>query len=352
MELLNTLTDIYHSLATFLTGVLNWVTEALTLKHTIIEWIPEKYQDIFSTAQGNPNFVVYIIVIGLIAIGLWFLKDIVFATIGRMVATLGIIIIFMLLLIILPSIKNDTPEPKQPPAKVEQPQATDETPKEPAQVDSSTILGQLITYTTNSEPGPTGNYYWESGPAQVNTQNIDSGKISNQHDNNGRPSTAYAKLTYKMWSDSAGLRQGSPLSPAGWPDKNPYVSIKYSTGNHYNGYMYNRSHSIGDSLGGKATYASKDNFTTGTRPQNVGANNKGGMRFTEMMVEDYWKSNPNSKTVIEYEVIPVYNEKETIPRGSIVNVKSSDNALDSQVIIINSVEGYDVDYNNGHITEK
>lgn len=219
--------------------------------------------------------------------------------------------------------------------------------------DENDVKQKLLEYTNSQSSGPTKNYYWDAGPAKIQSSNVNIGDIQYSVDTEGRSSLAIGKLTYKMWKDSAGSRQGEPLDPPqGWP-YNPKVAIKYEMTNRtYHGYMYNRSHSIADSLAGDKTYTDASNFTTGTRPQNVGANQKGGMRAAEILVEDYWKSNVDSAQYVDYQVLPVYNENETLPRGTIVDIKSSDGKLDKRLVIINDVEQYVIDYNSGKFTRK
>nr|WP_225423039.1 DNA/RNA non-specific endonuclease [Secundilactobacillus malefermentans] len=198
--------------------------------------------------------------------------------------------------------------------------------KKPSSDNDKAILTKLVSYTDKESAGPNSNYYWTSGKARM--AQFKSNKAGYYHftsDSQGRPTTARAVLTYNEYQSSRGSRQGDPLGPIGWPADNPKVAISYSlTGRTYHGYLYNRSHSIGDSLLGKKSYTSADNFTTGTRPQNVGANQGGGMRHAEETAEQYWESNPNSKTTIKYETTPLYKGSEEIPRGSIVDIKSSD----------------------------
>lgn len=215
------------------------------------------------------------------------------------------------------------------------------------------IAKQLMNYTSQQSAGPTNNYYWDAGPAVIRPTKLSPGDVQYSKDNNGRSSLAMGRLTYKMWKDSAGSRQGEPLNPPqGWP-RNPKVAITYSlTNKTYHGYMYNRSHSIADSLAGEQSYTANTNFTTGTRPQNVGANQKGGMRIAEIIVENYWKANPNSPQYVDYQVLPIYNNDETLPRGTIIDIKSSDNQLNKRIVVINDVEEYVINYSNGTFTRK
>lgn len=206
----------------------------------------------------------------------------------------------------------------------------------------------LINLTDQANPGANKNYYFEEGIAQIqNDDDLAVGQLDFKLDEKGRSSTARGKLTYQMFEKSKGKRQGEPLDPPYWP-KNFKTEIHYNlTGRTYHGFLYNRSHSIADSLGGEATYTSKANFTTGTRPQNVGANQKGGMRYAEEMVENYWKEHANTNEIVHYQVTPVYKANETIPRGSIVDIKSNDGTINKRIVVINDAEGYHIDYQNG-----
>lgn len=233
------------------------------------------------------------------------------------------------------------------------------TPSSDAVLNSVTndqIKKSLLQLTNASSPGPNKNYYWEAGKAQdlQAAQKLSRGTVNFSADSLGRSSTAIAKLTRNMWLASKGSRQGTPLMPAGnaWPKHNPKLAISFSlTGRTYHGYMYNRSHSIADSLAGKDSYKSPANFTAGTRPQNVGADMNGGMRKPEETVENYWQSHSNPSTYVLYKVTPVYSGIERIPRGSIVDVKSSDKEINERFVIINSAEGYKINYSNGLVSK-
>lgn len=221
-----------------------------------------------------------------------------------------------------------------------------------APVADSKIASQLKKYTDASESGPTKNYYWQQGPAKFSPYmtNLAAGRVHFSADSQGRSGVASGKLTYKMFAASRGSRQGTPLDPdnGGWPQPNTKTAITYAlTGRTYHGYAWNRSHSISDSLAGADSYTSANNFTAGTRSQNVGADQHGGMRKAEETAEGYWKEHPNTTNTIEYQVTPVYNGNERIPRGSIVDIKSSDNSINTEIVVINSAEGHVIDYNNG-----
>ena len=211
------------------------------------------------------------------------------------------------------------------------------------------VLKKLVSYTNHESAGPTQDYYWQLGKSHTTGfKHLKSGDYHFASDSQGRAGTARAVLTYGEYADSRGSRQGSPLEPSSWPTTNPKVAISYAfTGRTYHGYLYNRSHSIGDSLLGAKSYTSENNFTTGTRPQNVGADQDGGMRYAEETAEAYWASNPNTSDTIKYETTPLYYHSETIPRGSIVDIKSSDGQINTAVAVINSAEGIKINYNTG-----
>lgn len=82
--------------------------------------------------------------------------------------------------------------------------------------------------------------------------------------------------------------------------------------------IWNRSHLIADSLGGRAF---RRNLIKGTRMQNVGANDgKGGMAYTERKVVNYLYK--HQKASVYYSAKPIYKDNELIPRSVIVDIKS------------------------------
>ena len=110
--------------------------------------------------------------------------------------------------------------------------------------------------------------------------------------------------------------------------------------------MYNRSHLIADSLGGKAT---KENAITGTRTQNVGEDNRGGMAYMETILREFFKH--KTDVTVYYQVKPLYNGNELLPRSVEVNVKASDGSIDQKIIVYNTANGYNIDYNNATVTK-
>ncbi|KRK98621.1 prophage Lp1 protein 2 [Secundilactobacillus odoratitofui DSM 19909 = JCM 15043] len=219
---------------------------------------------------------------------------------------------------------------------------------------TATIVSKLNSYTKAKSAGPTKDYYYTNGKARFGSfAGIKTGGTHFASDSHHRSATARAVLTYGEYKSSKGSRQGTPRDPYKWPSSNPIVAVTYSLTHHtYHGYLWNRSHSIGDSLLGKKSYTSSANFTTGTRSQNVGADQNGGMRYAEEKVEHYWASHPGTKRTVKYETTPVYHGNEVIPRGSIVDIKSSDNKLNTEVVVLNSDEGVKINYSTGKATAK
>lgn len=219
----------------------------------------------------------------------------------------------------------------------------------PSAASDVSLTAKLVSLTNAGDPGPTKDYYWLNGPAKIDKASMPAaGKVAFQADSQGRSGTARASLTYEMFTSSKGSRQGSPLDPPNWPQSNPEVPVTYAfNGRTYHGYFWNRSHSVGDSLAGAQSYTSPYNFTSGTRQQNVGASSNGGMRAAEEQAENYWKAHTGSSAVIYYQTTPIYESNERFPRGSIVDVLSSDGVVNSEVIVLNDAEGYGLDYHTG-----
>ena len=185
---------------------------------------------------------------------------------------------------------------------------------------------------------------------------IDESKFSTtysySHDELDRTTTAYGLVNYKAVMDSKGWRADfEPNSePSGWfigkKSNNKKVSVKLPNGKIYNGYFYNRSHLIADSLGGRSY---KYNVVTGTRQQNVGNNGNGGMQYIEKKVSDYVEKTKNN---VYYSVEPYYEGNELVPRYVIVNAKSEDGVINEKVKVFNNASGYEVNYSNGSFTKK
>ncbi len=128
-------------------------------------------------------------------------------------------------------------------------------------------------------------------------------------------------------------------NPVGWA-KNKKVKINWLNGKIYNGYFWNRSHLIADSLGGSVDIK---NLIPGTRTQNIGGNHKGGMRKPEILAYNYIKS--NNKTLL-YIVKPYYKNNNLIPYLVTVHLKNDE--IDKLYVVFNIANGYIINYSNGN----
>lgn len=213
---------------------------------------------------------------------------------------------------------------------------------------------------TETSSNSTGSDYDESkfpdmyeilGEAEIDESKF-STTYSYSHDDLDRTTTAYGLVNYKAVMDSKGWRADfEPNSePSGWykgkESNNKKVSVKLPNGKIYNGYFYNRSHLIADSLGGRSY---KYNVVTGTRQQNVGNNGNGGMQYIEKKVVDYVEKTKNN---VYYSVEPYYEGNELVPRYVIVNAKSDDGVINEKVKVFNNASGYEINYSDGSFTKK
>lgn len=114
-------------------------------------------------------------------------------------------------------------------------------------------------------------------------------------------------------------------------------------------WLYNKSHTIGWSLGGNME---TQNVTLGTRSQNVGTNkdqrNGGGMAHMETQVRNAVTSNPDTKVLVE--VTPIYKGSELVPRGSHVtaySVNDNGQSVNLNEWVFNAEQGVTIDYMTG-----
>ncbi|MGT2888556.1 DNA/RNA non-specific endonuclease [Streptococcus didelphis] len=190
-------------------------------------------------------------------------------------------------------------------------------------------------------------------------------------DGYGRSGQAFGVITKDMIDMAAGYRKKweSNPEPSGWysysfkdtgapareadykhsPRKvkrlpnNLTGSIFLSNGRVHNGYLFDRSHLIADSLGGRAF---RNNLITGTRTQNVGNNDRrGGMQYLEAKVYDYINRNPS--VFVYYRARPVYLGNELLPRYVLVSALSSDGAINETARVFNSANGFNINYQTG-----
>ena len=201
------------------------------------------------------------------------------------------------------------------------------------------------------------------GEAEIDKSKF-STKYSYSYDELDRTTTAYGLINYDAIMESKGWRADFETNsePTGWwkldsngqivmkgnkkVSNNKKVKISLPNGKIYNGHFYNRSHLIADSLGGRSY---KYNVITGTRQQNVGNNGGGGMQYIEKKVKDYVEQTKNN---VYYEVTPVYNGNELVPRYVIVNAKSDDGVINEKVKVFNNASGYEINYADGSFTKK
>lgn len=194
-------------------------------------------------------------------------------------------------------------------------------------------------------------FYAVTGEAQFGNEDyLEAGKISySELDNLGRTLQAKGTITWSMVQKSAGTREkferGS--DPSGW-GHNQKIAIPLPNGKIYHGYAWNRSHLIADSLGGRAF---RQNLITGTRMQNVGANNsKGGMQYIERKTINYLKSHKNQQ--VYYKVTPIYDGDNSVPTYVDVDALSSDGTINEHVRTFNVLPGYSIDYYTGAISKQ
>lgn len=170
----------------------------------------------------------------------------------------------------------------------------------------------------------------------------------------GRTMEAYACITTDDYNRELGEERedfkGDADKISGW-GYNQKCSVTFPSGKTYNGYFYNRSHLIADSLGGAPA---RENLVTGTRFQNVGDNSNGGMGYIEEKVRQWLASAPDGASVY-YAAKPVYQGDELVPRSVFVDVLTSDGAINEHIEVFNvagDVSGrYEVDYATGEIIQ-
>ena len=171
-------------------------------------------------------------------------------------------------------------------------------------------------------------------------------------DDLGRARCAFGELTADTRATAKERgRQDITADPAGW-NNNAEVHIpalpQVSGSTDYNGWMFNRSHLLADSLGGDPTM---NNMVTGTRTQNVGSvNNSGGMAYTETIARDYLDGTQGQDAnacPLYYAATPNYSGDELLPRTVTVDIQSCDGDIDQRVVVDNTANGFGIDYLTG-----
>ena len=222
----------------------------------------------------------------------------------------------------------------------------------PATTTSPASSGAAAGYDTDGVYQPTSwnadahpEYYRVVGTANVPANAPAPGEVRYSGlDALGRTQRVEATVTYEMYEAARGHEAhfDKDDGPSGW-GHNAKVTIEVPGGHAYHGYFWNRSHLLADSLGGAAA---RDNVITGTRMQNVGANDgEGGMAYEESRVRDWLASHPDG--TVFYAATPAYVGDELVPRSVFVDVRTSDGTIDEQVEVYNAAYGYDIDYMTG-----
>ena len=192
------------------------------------------------------------------------------------------------------------------------------------------------------------NFYAPAGKAVVAYDDIDkNGEIKYlELDDLQRATGAYGYISkdMRMQAKERG-RQDIKVDPVGW-GRNKQAPVKYEEKS-YNGWFYNRSHLIADSLGANPD---KTNLVTGTRMQNVGWGN-GGMAYIEDKTRDFLDSEKAENCPVYYAATPNYVGSELLPRTVTVNAKSCDSTIDEQIVVDNVAPGYIINYMNGEFKE-
>lgn len=189
------------------------------------------------------------------------------------------------------------------------------------------------------------NYVYEVGAAVVR-HDADAGEYRySDLDSLGRTQEAYAVITHQDRSHAekrGRTHMDSSIKPSGW-GHNDRFDISLPNGKTYHGYLWNRSHLIADSLGGAMRV---ENMITGTRTQNVGANDgEGGMGYCETIARDWLDRHANG--ALYYAAMPLYVGDEPVARAVLVDMKSSDGTIDSEYIVYNAAKGCVIDYATG-----
>lgn len=209
--------------------------------------------------------------------------------------------------------------------------------------DNQTNTRAYTSWTEDDCP----HYYRIVGDAEMDA-NLQPGEVSYSGlDHLGRSGCAVACVTYDLMVEGIARSRNdmSSITPSGW-GHNEVVDIELPDGSYYHGYLFNRSHLIAKSLGGSDI---QENLVTGTRMQNVGANNPaGGMLFCEQTARDWLENNPEGW--ILYSATPVYEGDELVCRSVIVNMLSSDGAINMQVEVYNAAQGFEINYGTGEFT--
>lgn len=205
--------------------------------------------------------------------------------------------------------------------------------------------------TANASADARANYHYSLGDATFSPACPESGTTyTGEISKNGRVGSVCSVITAESVAQAKERgRQPIDVDPAGW-GHNDKVVIPMTDTRDYRGYLYNRSHLLADSLGGDPVI---ENLVTGTRTQNVGNNQGGGMGYTESTVREWFANGAHASCPVTYEATPEYgtNPAEVIPRSVAVSMKSCDGKINERVRVPNTAQGFTIDYTNGTYRE-
>ena len=214
---------------------------------------------------------------------------------------------------------------------------------EPVEYAATTDEYKDVTFVWNEASAP--DYVRMVGTSQADTSLAPGEVRYGGLDSLGRTQAVKACVTKQM-VDEGSAREREDMSgirPSGWPEDNAEVDISMPDGSTYHGWLFNRSHLLAKSLGGKDE---AENLVTGTRTQNVGANDgKGGIAACETMVRDWLAQNPDGH--VWYDVTPQYEGDSLVPLAVTVDMRTSDGSLDARYVTYNAAKGYEIDYSDG-----
>lgn len=187
------------------------------------------------------------------------------------------------------------------------------------------------------------NYYYKTSGASFKVERPLPGEVIYfDLDSLGRPTGVIANINHAILEkERQEDKEKIRVNPIGWR-RCKRVNIPSISGRDeedYYGCFYNRSHLLADSLGGLPIL---ENLMTGTRMQNAGEQNEGGMIFVESIAHKFFRKKTDQSLL--YQVIPLYYGDEIIARYVVVDILSSDGAIDEHILIPNSAYGFEINY--------
>ncbi|MDA3146519.1 DNA/RNA non-specific endonuclease [Leucobacter sp. UCMA 4100] len=195
-------------------------------------------------------------------------------------------------------------------------------------------------------------YVTEIGPAERSYDPLTPGVVEYcPLDRLTRPGCAFADLTLsqRRFAQEEG-RLPIQVDPPGWQGNREVAILALESvegSRDYRGWFWNRSHLIADSLGGSA---GPENLISGTRMQNVGSTQTGGMSYTETIARSWLDSQTDDSCPLYYAATPQYIGDELVPRSVKVDMRSCDGTIDIGLTVLNIANGYAIDYSTGEFT--